>query len=231
MAAQPQNSNAMATSTLMAPNQEQTRAVRIFEQEFYPLLDAVFTFASRLTGDAVLADDLVQDTYLKAWKFIDRYTESTNAKAWLFRICRNLFINGYRQKTRQPYKVDYEDIVVYHNEDDPVSPRYYDLHEEVGNRLIGDEVARAINGLSPAFRTVVLLDLEDFTYEEIAAIANIPVGTVRSRLHRARHTLASRLQAYAQENGYADALVQGEGGQPGGSKDPADATMVVENEN
>ena len=197
----------------MAPNQGQARDTRVFQLEFLPLLNAVYTFAFRLTGDAVQADDLVQDTYLKAWKFIDRYTESTNAKAWLFRICRNVFINGYRQKTRQPYKVDYEDIVVYHNEDDPVSTRYFELRLEMGNRLIGDEVARAINSLSPAFRTVVLLDLEDFTYEEIAAIANIPLGTVRSRLHRARNTLAAQLRAYAAEQGYADALPQGEGGQ------------------
>jgi RNA polymerase sigma factor (sigma-70 family) len=203
------NSTVMATTTLTAPKLRQTRGERIFELEFYPLLDAVYTFAYRLTGDAVQADDLVQDTYLKAWKFVDRYTEATNAKAWLFRICRNVFINGYRQKTRQPYKVDYQDIVVYHNEDDPSTPRYFGLHEEMGQRLIGDEVARAINALSPGFRVVVLLDLEDFTYEEIAAIANIPIGTVRSRLHRARNILAAKLRNYAEAQGYATATETG----------------------
>ncbi|MBK6933494.1 MAG: sigma-70 family RNA polymerase sigma factor [Saprospirales bacterium] len=175
---------------------------RVFEREFYPLMDAVYTFAYRLTNDATRAEDLTQETYLKAWRFMNRYLPGTNAKAWLFRICRNAFINEYRTAVREPRKVDYEDIVVYHNEDDPVSPAYSGLHEEMGGRLIGDEVTRAINTLTPEFRLVVLLDLEDFTYEEIAAIANIPIGTVRSRLHRARNILASKLREYAQQEGY-----------------------------
>lgn len=192
----------MATFTTTANNTATLRDRRIFEKEFIPLIDAVTAFAGRLTGDATLAEDLVQETYLKAWRFADRYTEDTNAKAWLFRICRNAFINDYRSKRNQPYKVDYEDIVVYHNEDDPVAAGYLDLHEEMGNQLMGDEVTLAINALKPEFRLVVLLDLEDFTYEEIAAIASIPIGTVRSRLHRARAILAAKLQEYAQKQGF-----------------------------
>lgn len=193
----------MATLTLTANEMVRTaEQTRIFEREFYPLIDGLYGFAYRLTNDAEQADDLVQETYLKAWRFIGSYTADTNAKAWLFRICRNAFINEYRSRKSQPYKVDYEDIVVYHNEDDPATPRYFGLHEEMGNKLMGDEVTRAINALRPAFRTVVLLDLEDFTYEEIAAIAGIPIGTVRSRLHRARNILADNLRAYARENGF-----------------------------
>ena len=192
----------MATLTLMANETVRARYDRIFEREFFPLMDAVFTFAYRLTGDASQANDLVQEVFLKAWRFADRYEEGTNAKAWLFRICRNAFINEYRSKKSRPYKVDYEDIVVYHNEDDPVAPRYFGLHEEMGNKLMGDEVTLAINALSPNFRTVVLLDLEDFTYEEIAAILEIPIGTVRSRLHRARNVLAEKLREYAEAQGY-----------------------------
>lgn len=192
----------MATLTLMANETARARHNRIFEREFFPLMDAVYTFAYRLTGEAVQAEDLVQEVYLKAWRFVSRYEEGTNAKAWLFRICRNAFINEYRSKKSRPYKVDYEDIVVYHNEDDPVAPRYFGLHEEMGNKLMGDEVTLAINALSPAFRTVVLLDLEDFTYEEIAAILEIPIGTVRSRLHRARNVLAEKLREYAEGQGY-----------------------------
>ena len=191
----------MATFTTMANDSARTNYQRIFEREFYPLMDAVYTFAYRLTNNVAHAEDLVQDTFLKAWKFIDRYAEGTNAKAWLFKICRNAFINDYRSKVRQPYKVDYEDIVLYHNEDDLTAPQYYGLHEEMGNKLMGDEITRAINAL-PAFRLVVLLDLEDFTYEEIAAIADIPIGTVRSRLHRSRNILAEKLRAYAEAQGY-----------------------------
>lgn len=192
----------MATLTTMADETVKTRYDRIFEREFFPLMDAVYTFAYRLTGDATQAEDLVQEVYLKAWRFLGRYEEDTNAKAWLFRICRNAFINEYRTKKSRPYKVDYEDIVVYHNDDDPVAPRYFGLHEEMGNKLMGDEVTLAINALSPAFRTVVLLDLEDFTYEEIAAILEIPIGTVRSRLHRARNVLAEKLREYAEAQGF-----------------------------
>ncbi|MCE7924479.1 MAG: sigma-70 family RNA polymerase sigma factor [Haliscomenobacteraceae bacterium CHB4] len=204
----------MATLTIMANETVRARYDRIFEREFFPLMDAVFTFAYRLTGDATHADDLVQEVYLKAWRFVNRYEEGTNAKAWLFRICRNAFINEYRSKKSRPYKVDYEDIVVYHNEDDPVAPRYFGLHEEMGNKLMGDEVTLAINALSPSFRSVVLLDLEDFTYEEIAAILEIPIGTVRSRLHRARNVLAEKLREYAEAQGYNvqdDASDQAEG--------------------
>ena len=176
---------------------------RVFEQEFVPLLQAVYAFAYRLTGDATEAEDLVQETYLKAWRFIGRYTEETNAKAWLFRICQHAFINEWRKRKTQPYKVDYEDVVVYHNEDDPASQRYTNLRAENGNDRMGDETTLAINALSPGFRAVVLLDLEDFSYEEIAALLDLPIGTVRSRLHRARKTLAKQLSQYGKTQGYS----------------------------
>jgi RNA polymerase sigma factor (sigma-70 family) len=192
----------MATLTNTA-NHEVARLNRIFEQEFLPLMDAVYAFAYRLSSDATEAEDLLQETFMKAWRFADRYTEETNAKAWLFRICRNAFINGYRAQKSQPYKVDYEDIVVYHNEDEPGTTNYLDLHEEMGQQLMGDEVTLAINALKPEFRVVVLLDLEDFTYEEIAAIAGIPIGTVRSRLHRSRQLLADKLREYAEAQGFS----------------------------
>lgn len=178
-------------------------SARVFEREFVPLIQAVHAFAYRLTGDATQAEDLVQETYLKAWRFIERYTEETNAKAWLFRICQHAFINDWRKNKTQPYKVDYEDIVVYHNEDDPASQRFTYLRSESGNDRMGDEVTQAINALPASFRAVVLLDLEDFSYEEIAALLDLPIGTVRSRLHRARKNLAKQLTQYGQTQGYS----------------------------
>ncbi|HND86951.1 MAG TPA: sigma-70 family RNA polymerase sigma factor [Saprospiraceae bacterium] len=192
----------MATLPHTPEESEMTRKDRIFQREFYPLMDAVHGYAYRLTNDREAAEDLVQETYLKVWHFMHRYTEDTFAKAWLFRICRNAFINDYRTRKNMPYKQDFEDIVVYHNEDDPVAPRYFGLQEEMNNSLMGDEMTRALQALRPDFRTVVLLDLEDFTYEEIAAILDIPIGTVRSRLHRARNVLARKLRDYAQASGY-----------------------------
>lgn len=165
---------------------------RIFEQEFVPLLDAVYAFSYRLTGNKAQAEDLAQETYLKAWRFIERYTAETNAKAWLFRICRNAFINEWRSRKSQPLTRDIEDPAV----------RLLPVAESPHDENMGDEVMLAINALSPNFRTVILLDLDDFTYEEMAAILDIPIGTVRSRLHRARNILAQKLQMYGRSFGY-----------------------------
>lgn len=179
---------------------------RLFEEEFLPLIDALNTFAYHLTLDEQTASDLVQDTYLKAFRFIDQYDRGTNAKAWLFKILKNAFINEYRRKKRQPVQVDYEDIRRLHDkEDDSAQESYVDLREEMFNYLIGDEVTQAINAMPVDFRTVILLcDVEDFSYEEIAAILDIPIGTVRSRLHRARNTLKEKLEHYAHSLGYED---------------------------
>jgi RNA polymerase sigma-70 factor (ECF subfamily) len=165
---------------------------RVFEQEFIPLLDAVYAFSYRLTGDKTQAEDLAQETFLKAWRFIERYTAETNAKAWLFRICRNAFINDWRSRKTQPRTRDIDDPTV----------RLLPVAENPHNDRMGDEVMLAINGLTANFRTVILLDLEDFTYEEMAAILDIPIGTVRSRLHRARNVLAQKLQIYGRSKGY-----------------------------
>ena len=191
----------MASLTYLANKSVQTRHERIFEREFYPLMDALYRFAYRFTNDPNEADDLVQETYLKALRFLDGYTEGTNARAWLFRICKHAFINEYRSKKAQPYKLDYEDIVVYHNEDDPLAPRYHGFAEEMGGKLLGDEVTLAINNLKPIFRAVLLLDLEGYTDHEIGALLEIELGTVKSRLFRARNTLAEQLRNYAKTQG------------------------------
>ena len=178
---------------------------RIFEEEFLPQIDALYNFAFHLTYDDEDANDLVQDTYLKALRFIDSYQEGTNAKAWLFKILKNAFINEYRKKAKQPTKVDYEDIAAYQDEEDTAYSSYLDLREEMFQNMMGDEVTTAINSLPVDFRTVILLcDIEGFTYEEIAKIIDIPIGTVRSRLHRARNMLKEILREYAEKLGYQD---------------------------
>ena len=179
---------------------------RVFEQELLPQIDALYTFAYHLTYNEDDANDLVQDTYLKAYRFIDRYQEGTNAKAWLFKILKNAFINQYRKKSKKPTQVDYEEIISFQNEEEDTQySSYMDLREEMFQEMMGDEVTTAINSLPVDFRVVILLcDIEGFTYEEIATILDIPIGTVRSRLHRARNMLKEKLKTYAESQGYRD---------------------------
>ncbi len=177
----------------------------IFEKELLPHIDALKTFAFHLTYDEDDANDLVQETYMKAHRFLDRYIQGTNAKAWLFKILKNAYINHYRKRSKQPTRVDFEDIVNYHDSDDSKLPGYLDLREEIFDSMMGDEVTIAINALPIDFRTVVLLcDIEGFTYEEISKIIDVPIGTVRSRLFRARNMLKEKLKAYANKLGYED---------------------------
>jgi len=177
----------------------------IFENELLPQIDALYNFAFHLCYNEEDANDLVQETYLKAFRFIDKYIQGTNAKAWLFKILKNAFINQYRKKSKRPTRVDYEDIVSYHDNDDASFSEFTDLRQELFESMMGDEVTIAINSLPMDFRTVILLcDIEGFTYEEIAKIIDIPIGTVRSRLHRARKMLKEKLQEYAASLGYKD---------------------------
>jgi RNA polymerase sigma-70 factor (ECF subfamily) len=177
----------------------------VFENELLPHIDALKTFAFHLTYNENDADDLVQETYLKAYRFIDKYIEGTNAKAWLFKILKNAYINEYRKKSKRPTQVDFEDIVSYHDSDDASSTSYLDLREEIFQNMMGDEVTIAINRLPIDFRTVILLcDVEGFTYEEISKIINVPIGTVRSRLFRARNMLKEKLKKYAESKGFRD---------------------------
>jgi RNA polymerase sigma factor (sigma-70 family) len=178
---------------------------RIFNKEFLPQMDALYNFAFHLTLDEDDANDLVQETFLKAYRFIDSYQQGTNAKAWLFKILKNGFINEYRKKTKQPAKVDYDDIVSFHDTDDDGHVEYLDLRTDLFQGMLGDEVTRALNQLPVDFKTIILLcDIEEFSYEEIAKIIDIPIGTVRSRLHRARNILKEKLREYAQKEGFKE---------------------------
>ncbi|MCS6795287.1 MAG: sigma-70 family RNA polymerase sigma factor [Raineya sp.] len=178
---------------------------KIFNEELIPHLNSMYNFAYRLTLDEDDANDLVQDTYLKAFRFIDSFEKGTNAKAWLFRILKNSFINDFRRKSKQPSKVDYHEIETFYNSEEfePEIEATTDLRNETVQELIGDEVANAINSLDVDFRiAIILCDIEGFTYEEMAKILDIPIGTVRSRLHRARGLLREKLADYAKKLGY-----------------------------
>ena len=178
----------------------------IFNQEFLPHIRSMYNFAHRLTLDEDDAKDLVQDTYLKAYRFIESFQKGTNAKAWLFRILKNSFINDYRKKSKEPGKVDYQEVESYYNSDDVQRQITPDLRVEALKDMIGDEISNALNSLDVDFRTVIILcDLEGFKYEEMAKILDIPIGTVRSRLHRARQLLKEKLSEYAKSMGYKTA--------------------------
>lgn len=178
---------------------------KVFEQEFLPQLDALYNFAFHLTYNEDDANDLVQEAYLKAYRFINSYIVGTNAKAWLFKILKNAFINDYRKRSKRPTKVDYEEIVRHHDSEDGSNVGSLDMRHDVFQGMLGDEITNALNSLPVDFRTVVLLcDIEGFTYEEISKIVDIPIGTVRSRLHRARNMLKEKLKTYAAQYGYTD---------------------------
>ena len=178
----------------------------IFNNEFMPHINSMYNFAYRLTLDQDDCKDLVQDTYLKAYRFIDSFQQGTNAKAWLFRILKNSFINDYRKKSKEPSKVDYQEVESYYNSEEVDRQITPDLRVEALKDMIGDEISNALNSLDVDFRTVIILcDLEGFKYDEMAKILDIPIGTVRSRLHRARNLLKEKLSEYAKQMGYKNA--------------------------
>lgn len=185
---------------------EQTRLnekKRAFEQEALPYMDSVYHFAYNLTGNGEDARDLLQETYLKAFRFFDSFQKGTNCKAWLFQISKNSFINRYRKQSREPDKVRYDEIEEYYETLRPASADANNLEETLFNTLLDDEVTEALQLLPEAFRTVLILsDIESMTYEEIAEILDCPIGTVRSRLHRARKVLRDQLFEYAKNKGF-----------------------------
>src|SRR5258705_12475500 len=171
-----------------------------FEREALVHLDALYRVGLRLTGNAADADDLVQETMLKAFRAWDQYERGTNAKAWLLTILRHAFINEYRRRTRHPETVDLDKIEPYavfsEVQDEDPQGAFFD-------RIVDDQVLRAIDQLPVVFReTLVLSDGEGMTYQEMAAMLDIPVGTVKSRLFRARQLLQGKLYDYAVEMGY-----------------------------
>ncbi len=171
-----------------------------FEEEALPHLDAVYRVALRLSGNEAHAQDLAQETMLKAYRSWSQYREGTNARAWLLTILRNTFINEYRRMRRAGPTVDVTEIeafTVFHDVQDT------DPEGTFFDQLVDEDVLRAIDTLPDEFReTLMLSDIEGLPYAEIASITEVPVGTVKSRLFRARQALQKQLYDYAIEMGY-----------------------------
>ncbi len=188
---------------ILAVIESQNELYKEFERDALPHMDALYNFALRMTGDSDDANDLVQDTYLKAFRFFDKFEKGTNIKAWLFRIMKNTFINTYRKKSKEPAQIDYEEVEKFYENVKPSSTDSAHLEKEIYDNLLDDEITTSIASLPEDFKTVIILaDIEGFTYDEIADFVDVPVGTVRSRLHRARKMLFAKLHKYAIEKGY-----------------------------
>lgn len=190
----------------MRPNKKEreliTKRYNDFDSEIVPHMPALKSFALKMTNDLDDADDLLQDTMLKAFRFFDNFEKGTNAKAWLFQIMKNSFINNYRKNAKEPNKVDYEDVQNFYEnvKSEDVKTQHYE--SDAFNDVLDDEIVNALTKLPNDFRTIVFLsDVEGYTYEEIANFVDCPIGTVRSRLHRARKMLYSLLIEYAEEKG------------------------------
>lgn len=169
-----------------------------------PQLSHLFTSAVYLTKDKAEAEDLVQMTYLRAFRFFDKFATGTNVRAWLLSILRNLFINRYRQRRWEPKAVECEKL-------DAVYEFMVEQGENLGrgnpehhfvSQMMDDEVEAALKGLPEEFRTVVVLvDIEELSYQETAQVIACPVGTVRSRVSRGRRMLQVALRDYALQRG------------------------------
>jgi RNA polymerase sigma-70 factor (ECF subfamily) len=184
-----------------------------FQEEAMPLLDSLYAGALRMTRNPADAEDLVQDTLLRAYRAFDRFEPGTNLKAWLFRIMTNAYINTYRKKQREPLKVsqdEVEDFDLYRELKDH-DPSLSETPETIVlDSLVDSDITEAIDDLPEQFRlAVVLSDVEDFSYAEIAEIMDVPLGTVMSRLHRGRKALQKRLWELARDRGIVKGSADG----------------------
>ncbi len=167
-------------------------------------IDALYRSALYLAKNESAADDLVQESYLKAFKFLKDDKEINNVKAWLFKILMNTFINKYRKDKREPSLVDFDSVEAFHQsvQEEVSTPSI--LEDEFAlDKFLDDDIKNALEALPDDFRMVILLStVEGFSYKEISKIINCPVGTVMSRIYRGRKMLKEKLAGYAKKYGY-----------------------------
>lgn len=178
-----------------------------FAEEALPWMDAVYRFGLRLTGgDPDRAGDLTQETYLRAWRHWDTYTQGTGARSWLFTICRNVFLRGEERRGRRPEVLAADldfNTEAYASTTALDQIRLNDPERRFFDSFVDEKVMQAVERLPVEFREAVVLgDLEGMSYNEIAEITNAPIGTVKSRLYRGRRQLAEALRSYALEMGW-----------------------------
>lgn len=194
----------LSADSALAP-EEAAKLTERFERDALPLLDVIYAGAYRMTRNQADAEDLVQETFAKAYRAFRSFEEGTNLKAWLFRILTNTFINQYRKNQRGPAVDPTEQIEDWQmaRAERHTSGGLKSAEAEALENLPNDVINNALNSIPEEFRNAVYMaDVDGFSYKEIAEIMDTPVGTVMSRLHRGRKLLRELLEDYAYENGY-----------------------------